>query len=351
VNLTTLVPSPPSEVLERGYGDARDISACLALLMRSVGLDARMALVSTRTLGRFEAQFPSFLFFDHAIVHSLLPAREVWLDPTDPVLGFGELNEALRGPGSDAGLTPLLVWDGGPNFWESSVSAPYIVPYDLTDSGYDLRDGEVAWDPSGRVTFAATREYRGAHSLVMRRALLGKSPEEQREVFAAVLAREGIDDPVVSFDATNLDALGQGLVVKYSIARAWEPGADEVRVPSRFFGIPALEQTPASTKRSSSLVFRFFESFQQDVTVPAPEGFAVASYPGDVEVRSSFLDFDRDYSESGEGLSILTNASLKDFDIDVAVFGRFLRGVEEMRKAGDEEIVFRRSALVGQAGG
>lgn len=350
VNLTTLVPAPPSEVLERGYGDARDMSACLALLMRSVGLDARMALVSSRTLGRFEPQFPSFMFFDHAVVHSLLPGREVWLDLTDPALGFGELSETLRGPGSDAGLTPLLVWDGGPSFWES-VSAPYIEPYEPTDSGYDLRDGKVTWDPSGRVTFEATREYRGAHSLIMRRALLGKSADEQRQVFAAALANEGIEDPVVSFEAANLDSLGHDLVVTYAVARAWEPGADEVRVPSRLFGLPALEQTPSPTKRSGSLVFRYFESFQQDVTVTPPEGFAVASYPGDVQVRSSFLDFDRDYSEAGDGLMIQTNASLKDFDIDVAVFGRFLRGVEEMRKAGDEEIVFRRAALVGQAGG
>jgi hypothetical protein len=283
-------------------------------------------------------------------VHALLPAREVWLDPTDPALGFGELSEALRGPGGDSGLTPLLVWDGGPNFWESG-SGPYIQPYDLTDSGYELRDGEVTWDPSGRVTFAATRQYRGAHSLIMRRALLGKSPEAQREVFAAELAREGIDDAIVTFDASNVDSLGQDLVVRYAIARSWEPGADEVRVPSRFFGTAAFEQTPTLTKRSGSLVFRYFESLLQDVTVPAPQGFAVASYPGDVEVRSTFLDFDRGYSEAGDGLMIQTSAVLKEYDIDVAVFGRFLRGLEEMRKAGDEEIVFRRSALVGQAGG
>lgn len=350
VNESRLIPDPPSEVLERGYGDAKDASACLAHLMRCVGLDASLSLVSSRSLGRFEQNFPTFQFFDHAVVHSFLPDREVWLDVTDPALGFGEVSERLRGPGNDAGLTPLIVWDGSPNFWEPAVNALAIEPYGPSDCGYDLTDAVTTWDASGSLRFEATADFHGAHSLILRREMLGKSPDEQRTAFERWLNSGGGDNTVVGCTVRNLDSLGTDLSVRFAVSRPWTPGADEVRVPTRFFGLPALNQTPSGAKRSGSLVFLYPEAIQHDVTITPPEGYVVSSFPGDTKVSSGFLDFQRDYDEMFDGLGIRTYLTLKDFDIDKAVYGRFLRGLEEIQRAGAEEIVFTKAQLVGQAG-
>ncbi|MFN0150980.1 MAG: DUF3857 domain-containing protein [bacterium] len=349
VNESKLIPDAPSEVLERGYGDAKDAAACLAHLMRCAGLDASLALVSSRTLGRFEQNFPTFMFFDHALVHSFLPAREVWLDPTDQALGFGEVSEKLRGPGNDAGLTPLIVWDGAPNFWDPTVGALTIEPYGTSDCGYDLTDAKSTWDASGTMTFEATIDFRGAHSLLMRRALLGKSPQEQSAAFKSWLDRSGADFAVTSFSVRNLDSLGTDLSVRYAVSRPWTPGADEVRVPALAFGLPTLEQTPTTTKRSGALVFLYPEAISHDVTITPPDGYVVTSFPGDTKVSSGFLDFQRDYDDIFDGLGVRTYLTLKDFDIDKAVFGRFLRGLDEIRRTGAEEIVFTKAPLVGKA--
>jgi len=349
VNESKLIPDAPSDVLERGYGDAKDMSACLAHLMQCAGLDASLALVSSRSFARFEQNFPTFQFFDHALVHSFLPDREVWLDPTDPVLGFGEVSEKLRGPGSDAGLTPLLAWDGAPNFWDPGANALTIEPYGASDSGYDLTDAKTTWDASGSFTFEGTIDLHGAHSLILRRAMLGKPADDQRREFESWLNRGGGDHNVTSLAARNLDSLGTDLSIRFAMSRSWTPGADEVRVPSRAFGLPVLDQTPAKTKRSGSLVFLYPEAIQHDITITPPDGYVLTSFPGDTKISSGFLDFQRDYDEMFDGLGVRSYLTLKDFDIDKAVFGRFLRGLDEVQRAGAEEIVFTKAQLVGQA--
>ncbi len=348
---TTLIPDPPSEVLERGYADAKDMAACLAFLLRSAGLEAHMALASTGPSGRFDRQFPTWLSFDHALVYLILPLRAVWLDPTDPVLGFGAAPEALAGGHWDAPATPFIVWEGGPNFWNTTGAAIEVPTYGTADCGYTLTEPEVVWDPAGTVQFRATLELRGAVSLALRRSLLGKSAEEQKAAFAAWLSRAGAAENVVEVSAPNLANRDEPLRVRYAVSRPWSPGADEVRVPSRFFGLPYPQEIPSETKRYSSVAFSYPLDLSQFVPVAPPEGYAVAAFPVDAEVNSVFLKFDRKYVDMSGTLQITSSLSVVEESVDRDRYGHFLRQLEEIRKAGDDEIVFRKTPLVGRAGG
>lgn len=77
-----LVPVPPSQTLERGYGDCKDMSLLLTHLLRSAGIDAWPAMVRSPERGPLDPAVPLLAVFDHEIVAVECDGRLVFVDPT-----------------------------------------------------------------------------------------------------------------------------------------------------------------------------------------------------------------------------------------------------------------------------
>ncbi|HEY0943954.1 MAG TPA: DUF3857 domain-containing protein, partial [Opitutaceae bacterium] len=72
-NESTHRPNPPDEVLRRRFGDCKDKSLLLVALLRSLGLQADVALVNSGWGRGLKSLLPSPLSFDHAIVRVTVP--------------------------------------------------------------------------------------------------------------------------------------------------------------------------------------------------------------------------------------------------------------------------------------
>jgi hypothetical protein len=75
-------PRAPDLVLERNFGDCKDKSLLLVSLLRSLGVDASVALVNTRNGPVLPRSLPTPYAFDHAIVRARIGDDVLWLDPT-----------------------------------------------------------------------------------------------------------------------------------------------------------------------------------------------------------------------------------------------------------------------------
>ena len=86
------VPFDPREVVRRQYGDCKDLSLLLVTLLRGVGVAADVALVDSSGYFDVDKGVAGLSFFDHAIVRVRADggAPAVWLDPTAPLLAYGE---------------------------------------------------------------------------------------------------------------------------------------------------------------------------------------------------------------------------------------------------------------------
>lgn len=157
------VPTRTSEVLARKYGDCKDLSLLTVALLRGAGLEAEVALVRASGQLDVDESTPGLSLFDHAIVR-LGGQPEVWLDPTAPLLAFGELTRQL--PGRRAliarrdtrGLVPVV-----------SVGA----------SRLDAQV-ELALQESGRARFRRTRDSEGV-VFAENRAIAANNPEVYRQ--------------------------------------------------------------------------------------------------------------------------------------------------------------------------
>lgn len=89
------VPTTTAEVLQRRYGDCKDLSLLVVAMLRSIGIAADVALVRTDGLDVTE-QAPGLALFDHAIVR-LRGRPNIWIDPTAPFSAYGEVPWNIAG--------------------------------------------------------------------------------------------------------------------------------------------------------------------------------------------------------------------------------------------------------------
>lgn len=76
-----IIPVAPATLLERGYGDCKDQAVFLTGMLRSLGLDAHVALLKAGTGSDIVPEIPSISMFNHAITY-VDGEEPIWTDPT-----------------------------------------------------------------------------------------------------------------------------------------------------------------------------------------------------------------------------------------------------------------------------
>lgn len=88
--MSAIIPARPADTLHRAYGDCKDQATVLVALLRSVGVDAKVALLRTGPGEDVRDKLPGLNVFDHAIV--VIPGdKPMWIDPTSPFARAGDL--------------------------------------------------------------------------------------------------------------------------------------------------------------------------------------------------------------------------------------------------------------------
>ncbi|MBI4511245.1 MAG: DUF3857 domain-containing protein [Deltaproteobacteria bacterium] len=89
------------QVLTRKFGDCKDKAALTVVMLRELGIDAKIVLLRTRRNGDVGEEPASLAVFDHAIAH--VPSLDLYLDGTAEFSGSSEL------PSEDQGVMALIV--------------------------------------------------------------------------------------------------------------------------------------------------------------------------------------------------------------------------------------------------
>jgi hypothetical protein len=79
----------PEEVVATGFGDCKDKSLLLRVLLDRLGVTAAVALTDLDEGYRLPEELPTPFVFDHMILRATLDGRTVWMDPTGSHQGGG----------------------------------------------------------------------------------------------------------------------------------------------------------------------------------------------------------------------------------------------------------------------
>lgn len=142
-------------VFGRKFGDCKDQSTLLVVMLKELGIEAHVALIRTRSQGKVALQPASLSVFNHAVV--FVPALGWWLDPTAMFNGIDEL------PAEDQGAVALVVDDKKPRI----VTTPQYP----ADANRSERWVELRLTQDGGATVSGTMTARGLFAPRLRQAL------------------------------------------------------------------------------------------------------------------------------------------------------------------------------------
>lgn len=268
-------PYPVAQTYARRFGDCKDKASLMIALLRAAGIEARLALLRTRSLGSVAATPASIAVFNHAIVY--IPKYDLWLD--------GTADYAVRElPLDDQGAMALTVALDG-------TAQLRYTPMSRAADNYTRHIIQAQLTSHGTIRFSGSTAARGEDAPGLRQELSVREQQldswrrDLAQVFPSVqvysvtvrdekwAAEEKSDDSInVDFRGDLSSAPRKRLV---SLSSTWMPRSY------------AATLAPSST-RSQDLVLFAPWTTEEEIHVALPAGARVAELPHDRSITTAF---------------------------------------------------------------
>ncbi|MCP3137285.1 DUF3857 and transglutaminase domain-containing protein [Pyxidicoccus xibeiensis] len=277
-----IVPASPQEVLQRQYGDCKELSTLLVGLLRGAGVPAHVALVRS---GREDVpELPGMGFFNHAIVY--VPGTPaLWMDPTDAGGAVGMLAPELQGRHA------LVATPDTQGLTRIDEAQP--------EGNTAIFTRTVTLSDEGPARVHETRELEGALAVQYRRLLRAVRPADFRRNMEAVATAQ-FQGTLEGMKHTPLDDGTGPFRLELDVASArfattgWRSARVPLRLESPLAWLPdALDDVrdllpdelgrmrPPTAKRQSDLVLPVAYRAEVRYRLEPPTGFALQSVPRD----------------------------------------------------------------------
>jgi len=104
------IPSAPETVIQRRFGDCKDLSWLLVNLFKKLGVQARPVLVNTSLAKTIGELLPAPSLFNHVVVEFEIDGKRRWVDTTIKQQGGGPFNRSI--PDFGFGLPVDIIVEG-----------------------------------------------------------------------------------------------------------------------------------------------------------------------------------------------------------------------------------------------
>lgn len=248
-------PAQPSAVFARRFGDCKDKSLLLSVMLRKLGVDAHPALVNTKAQNQIANWQPSPFSFDHCIVKGELDGRALWLDPTI-THQRGGLDQI-----SNLDYSLALVVQQGARGLEIIPAEPLTEATIFVNETFTIADSAPA-------SFQVVTTYRGAEADSIRARIASESLSEVSREYINYYSDPFPDIESEGRPTINDDPNANILVVaeNYRIPRFWKNGSRWL-YPSL---INAEIQKPSISRRSTPLAVHHPVFYKQTTEIRMP---------------------------------------------------------------------------------
>jgi Domain of Unknown Function with PDB structure (DUF3857) len=328
-------PNPPGKVFARRFGDCKDKSLLLSLILNAMGIDAAPALANTRMGKALDDWQPTPYAFNHVIVQAKLAGKTYWLDST---IAFqrGGLAEYYSPPYARA-----LVLRPGTNALEK-------IPATANDSGStNVHQVYTVNDYTTAVTFVVTTVYSGSDADAMRYRLASESPDGLAKAKLNYYASQTPSIQLAGPHQVSDDQKANVITVteRYLIDDFWN-GDKHTFYADQIYG--SLSR-PGVAKRSTPFEINHPVNIRQTIEIDLPQVSDVDSDAGNIADEALWLT----YSQSMNGRRVDLDYSLKSLDdhVAAAAIGRHLETIQRMRDALGIELPRGRAGVINRRAG
>ncbi len=251
------------DLFKKGSGNSAQVNLMLLVLLREVGIKAAPVLISTRSHGRMNEEYPIPNQFNHILVQADIDGKNYFLDATEPLrpIGYPDV-EALNGRGwhLEKGWMDIKA----PS---ASVDA-FFVDLALSEEG----------DISGKLMGA----YSGYNAIPERMYYID-GPEGKH--WTKRLERKYVDVNVDEVNAGDAKTIGKVFkdTVGFAIGQAAMVAGDLMYFSPVVYS--AFTESPFKLKeRNYPIDFPFSIREQHSIKVKLPDGYATEELPKSVRI-------------------------------------------------------------------
>lgn len=275
------VPHTAASVLERRYGDCKDLAVLLEALLRAAGIESGTALVNKDNAYRLP-DAPTLGILNHAITH--VPALALYLDASSDSVEAGYLPSALLGK-------PVLLAATG-----KLARTPSMQP----ESNRMLARVEVG--RNGGALFEVERTASGALAEAYRQAVRDTAPAERARFVERMLQALGQHGDG-SFDVGALDRAGEPYRMAFagvSDNLADLPGTASVATAFNFWGGTAESVAAMAEEeiRTQDFICPALDAADETLISFAP-GIRILALPKALSLNEAGLSYQASYARVG----------------------------------------------------
>ena len=279
------IPREPELVLERRFGDCKDVTFLLLTLLKNLGVEANPLLVNTDERGGFEKALPGYTAFDHVIVRAVIEGESYYLDATRGEQ-LGDLDHLDQGS-----FQKGLLLDG---------SRSRVITADESDLEWrkDFLDEYDLVSHSNNVTFTTTASYFGQNADWTKSYVESDGMDSIEKQYLDYFADFYPTIEILKPSEITFDNQTSKFEIKsfYVIKDAWD--IDEVEGTKTFWAIPyeISGDMPKflGAKRTSPLSLAYPKKTRQRLRFKVEEDWTFDLEPTSIE--NQYIDYQRVHS-------------------------------------------------------
>lgn len=331
-------PYPPSQVVQRRYGDCKDKTYLLITLLQSLGIKASPVLLLTESRNGISKWLPSPEMFDHAIVQATVGGQVYYLDGTRPSQKGRLENMGMPMNGYEA-----LVANPNSTFL-TTITAPKS-QNELTELWQEVINLPKFGEPG---TLELTRSWDGSQADAFRAYLAEATPEQLAKYISANLEKrypkiDMVGAPKVK-DDTEKNHLSITTNFKIPKLEVELNGGWGIKYFPGF--LQGMFNIPENLKRNFPVaIYAYPYQGNYTLTINWPDTVAFVADPYANRVTSEFFETQFSFGFRGNQANITFNFSAKKPEVPVKELNNFVADIEKINQQIGSMVVVDQSAI------
>ncbi|MBN2341500.1 MAG: DUF3857 domain-containing protein [Deltaproteobacteria bacterium] len=313
-------PYAVNEIFSRGFGDCKDTASLIVAMLKTIQVDAHIALVRTRSAGPIQTRVPSLSVFNHAIAY--VPKYNLWLDGTAKRHGTTEF------PFEDQGVASLII--------DRSDSGLVETPYRTIDDSSYAEQQYFKIDDHGNADVSIKITATGVFAPWFRTQFdVADSQRVLEKELSLHFTGIHIDDS--SF--VNFDQYEQTPMITYSahIPHFGTSATNRIRFPA-LTPINLRQKFGSVNKRSHDLQLGPLKNTHIRAEFEIPPTYRIISFPKDIHLQSSFGELAISVKVSERKIIVERKFHFNQVMVPANTYRQFVRFCIEVDKAMQQNI-------------
>jgi len=320
-------PHKASEVYKNKYGDCKDKSALLISLYKTLGIDARFALLKTRHAGPLIEEFPA-LDFNHCIV--AVPRKSegyIFLDPTLELNRFGYMTTDMQN------VSIFVVNEDGYEFVKLPIERDNISGIKV-ETEMKIGDDYVIEVNEKNIFFGEEEiSARMNTKYATQDAIWAFFEKVAQSIYASAKLKD--------IHISNPSDLSKHFSVnlKYDVKDHIKEAGDLL-----IFDLPSgqMNVIVSAEKRTHPMWLPALNKTSSIITIIIPSNCKIHHLPADVEKDTPFGRYKREVSADRNKITIENHFSTKMLEIPADMYRDYKKFIEYIAKATKESIILKK---------